>query len=495
MKPAIFLVLLFGSLSLHAQQLMGYSGPFETGNAQYQYFENDQGQRMFQGKFSYTDTIVVPGRDSCKVNVTGSYQNNKKNLAWAVTVKSTDLNETIIGQYSKGEKTGVWTHRLSNTNTQTDLKLVQASFFKNRFRGNFSYAFTPEETEGKYRSLTIKGKFDSQGKFDGDWVIDYLDKDSVAFQEQLSFQHGMLAMRSLRNIATTEVLEQEDHAEAVNSFFSNMNRMDSSSTVAGQRVGLKHAPVTHPVLKSVMQSWVELQNASIGNTYNATAPSAIIRQGEMPAIAALQARYEVIDWWQTPKGKAEKAEKERIQKAYDNKVSQADEQLKMKNYSNSIRLYKEALALKKEETYPKEKIKEAEELLAIQKKKESLNKSITAEVKTFKENDKKMKDEAFFKGKKHLFSASTILFDHLRKSMLSDHRETRTNLQRQDMEALTVGAMESYLKDVRTVTDMQKRVMKLVITEDTKDIEKELKKMDDPTQIMQRIKGESGQKL
>lgn len=470
-----------------AQQILSYSGPYETGHANYQYLENDQGQRVFQGNFSYADTLFIPGYDTARVEMTGSYANNRKNLAWAVTVKSSTLTETVIGQYKDGEKSGLWTNRISNLDNNTDIKLVQASFLKNRFRGGFSYSFTPDSAVGEYRSLAIKGKFDSEGKLDGEWTLDYVTKDSAAFKEVLAFQHGLLELRTVTNASDGSIV-LEEKGESATAFFENMNRTDSSSMVGDKKLALRPAPIEHGILSAVLSAWVRLDQSQTGGSFDAALPTSVIAKGETPATKALLARQTTMNWWDTKRGKAAKAEQERLAKAYENKIAQADEQFENKTYSNAIRLYREALALKKGDSYPTDRIKEAEELIRIQKKKESLAKSIEAERQIFLENDKKMKDEAFFRGKKHLFAASTILFDDLRKSLLSNNRDTRTNLERKEMEALTIESLEAYLAEMRDVTDMQKRVMGLVITEDTKSIEKDLKKLETPAQIKERIK-------
>ncbi|MBK7088323.1 MAG: hypothetical protein IPH56_05155 [Chitinophagaceae bacterium] len=50
-------------LQLHAQTLKTYSGPYGKGTATYQYYEDNNGERVYHGTFSYKGlegTIKLP---------------------------------------------------------------------------------------------------------------------------------------------------------------------------------------------------------------------------------------------------------------------------------------------------------------------------------------------------------------------------------------------------------------------------------------------------
>ncbi len=71
--------------------------------------------------------------------------------------------------------------------------------------------------------------------------------------------------------------------------------------------------------------------------------------------------------------------------------------------------------------------------------------------------------------------------------MLSTHRETRTNLDRKTYDNLNNTVLEAYLKDLDDAIALQDKVKALVKTEDTKDLEKELKKLETAQAIINRL--------
>lgn len=495
MRLFTFLSLILFTTSAISQSLLEYEGPFKNGEAKYSYLESAANQRKFQGRFTYTATEEVANRGESEITVTGNYENDQKNLAWAVTIKSEELTETVIGQYKNGMKTGVWTHRLSAVDGSRDYKSAQASFFDNRFRNKFTYDYQSLEPESEIQKISITGSFDSDGKMDGEWIVQTTDMDSTVEEDKMVYKHGLFVSRIKRNLIKDVVILEESNAEAANAFFENMNRKDSSSVVDGKKVGLKAKRIEHELLTPILSTWVDFDNIPITNRFNSPIPTAIVERGEIKATKALNCQVEFIDWAKTEKGQAEIAEKERMEEAYNNKIKLGDGQMEQENYPNAIRIYEEALKLKPSESYPKEKIAEAKEIMDLKKKKEMLSRRIDNEYGIFKDNDGKMKNEDFFRGKKHLFEAATILFDHKRKELLSNNRDVRTELQRENLDGLTVEQMEGYIKDLEEITKLQKKVMELIIQDDTKDIEKELKKMDTPQQIQMRLEGVSGEKI
>ena len=46
-------------LQLHAQTLKTYSGPYGKGTATYQYYEDNNGERVYHGTFTYKKTTFT----------------------------------------------------------------------------------------------------------------------------------------------------------------------------------------------------------------------------------------------------------------------------------------------------------------------------------------------------------------------------------------------------------------------------------------------------
>jgi len=73
-----FAFCLFANL-LQAQTIKTYSGPYENGKATYQYYEDNNGERIYNGPFTYKS---IDGT----IRITGTYKNGKRNGSWLCTL-------------------------------------------------------------------------------------------------------------------------------------------------------------------------------------------------------------------------------------------------------------------------------------------------------------------------------------------------------------------------------------------------------------------------
>lgn len=476
------------SLSI-AQGKMTYEGPFEQGEATYEYTENDLHEKIFNGRFQYSETRSIPERGGDnEVLITGNYMDDKKHLAWGVTVKSLaedGRTETVIGNYLKGEKSGLWTHRLVDNASQKDVKLVKASFIKNHFRGPFNYSYNDSLAQG-LKSLTIKGSFDNTGKLDGTWAIAYTDGNGDSFSDSLIYMHGVLAFQHSMNVTNPDVLDSKDQMSFVTSFFTAMDKADSFAVVDGEKYGLKHTNTEHRILKPVFTTWMNLNAATVRDGYDAPLPTVLFKRGEIRNPKLLRNRMQIIPWKETPQGKKEYEEQLAIQRAYDTKINVADLQFNEKNYHQALPLYKEALAIKPE-AYAKEQIAKVEELIRIQEEKKKLLTIIKNREELWKGNDKMLEAETYYGKKKKLFEASLLALEASKKNLLSEFRDTRTQIQQDAQEKMTVEGLTEYRNGVDEAIKLQEQIKKIAKREDTKELEKELKKLEDPKAIIARL--------
>ena len=488
MKKILFALIVVLPVTALTQQVQMYEGPFEAGEASYSFKENAMHQKVYHGLFKYSETREIPARGGeNEVLLTGNYKDNKKNLAWVVTAKNESFSETVTGQYLNGKKNGMWTNRLRDEANGMDIKVTQASFYKNTFRGKFSYKYLMYGNSVSFEKLNVDGSFDMNGKFDGEWTLEYRRAGGSAKSEKISFQHGVLVSHMIVDSASGEVTKNIDNSELVNGFFSNMDRMDSSAVVGDSKWGLKHAYTEHEILKPVLSIWTKVLGAKLGNHFNSSLPTLLIKTGELEKKQALRNQMVLIDWKETPKGKREFEEQKRIQADYDNKIALGNKHFELKNYPQALNLYKDATGIKKDETYPQDQIIKVEALIAEEEKKSKLARMISGRATLWKGNEKMLEGEEYYGKKKHLYEATVLAFGQQKRSMLSTHRETRTNLDRKTYDNLNNTVLEAYLKDLDDAIALQDKVKALVKTEDTKDLEKELKKLETAQAIINRL--------
>ncbi|GEM_PF-432140 len=492
MKKLIFSLTLLSfaySNASIAQGTLTFEGEYESGKATYEYIEGDMQQRLLNGKFQYEEVRDITTRDGeNEILVTGNFINDKKHLAWGYTIKSladTGLTESIIGNYLEGQKSGLWTHRIRANADDIEMKVVQASFIKNQFRGPFKYSFE-NPISVNIKKLTVTGSFDAKGLMDGDWNINYTNGIDEEFKDVMKFQHGVMAYRSFHNMTKGEVLESVNDVDFVNAYFINMDRLDSSSVVDEKKYGSKSKVVDHPILKEVFGVWVELSPLNINNEYNASIPNGLIKKGEIVNKQTLAINAEIIDWKETPNGKLEFEKEQAIQKAFDTKINVANIQFDQKNYRQALPLYKEALAIKKE-SFATKRISEIEEFLRVEEEKKQFITAINSRYDLWKGNEKMLASEDYYGKKKHLFEASIIALDYEKKQLLSAHQETRAFIERRAMEELSVEALRGFQTALDEVIRLQDQIKALTKREDTKELEKTLKKMEDPGAISKTI--------
>jgi hypothetical protein len=470
---------------LKSQEVKTYKGLYGSGFAEYGYAENDKFQRVMAGPFKYSDTAEIADRGECVIQISGNYRDDKKAGPWVASVKSTDnsSNETVTGMYLNGQKTGFWSHRLTVTEMET--KSLAATFNRNKFKGVFNYKFSPLVPQSGYKSIEIAGNFDNEGRFDGEWKVNYASADGGEFEDILRFQHGVLAFRLKREVSSQE-MERYDKEAFVASFFKNMNSKDSSSLVDGKKYGLQRSSFKHEIIIPVLKSLQE--PGEIVSGYLSPLTTSIIAQGEIFDQSYLNNSQEIIDWDLTPKGKAELLERQRIEREYNAQINDADAALKAKKLEDALRMYRLASTIKMDELYPTEQVSKVEEMIKVRNRKNRLLESIEEKEKSLDSEQKRMLGiEDFEKKQKHLFEAYNLSFDYLERKLKSDNSRVKANIANNLMDATEVSDLEAYETDLAFLLDFQKRVSKL-IGSDTKELEKELKKLEDPKAIVARLK-------
>ena len=120
LKVVLVIIFLSGVFqNAFSQQIKTYEGTYEKGNAVYQYFENENYERILQGNFKYTAKYLT---------VTGQYDKNIKVGQWTIT-KGTNLlyeniKEIVTGKYINGKMNGLWT--LKRTDLKTNKILINS---------------------------------------------------------------------------------------------------------------------------------------------------------------------------------------------------------------------------------------------------------------------------------------------------------------------------------------------------------------------------------
>lgn len=197
----LFITLFSITQTVVSQTLKTYSGNYNGGEATYQYYENSDYERIFNGKFSYKTINNNPaaynsGRVYQGITINGVFKENKKDGFWEGSQTLTSqmrsnasATVTVNGNYSSGVKTGLWTYKqyvVVDKKTETVIN---------------SFNFNNNVLVGTISVNDMNGTLDNQGNFTGGWNIKSAGKEYIA-----EFQNNIVAKLIVREVADGKIL-------------------------------------------------------------------------------------------------------------------------------------------------------------------------------------------------------------------------------------------------------------------------------------------------
>lgn len=174
-KFVLLVVLFLSIVSIgHAQTHKTYSGVYPDnrsqsweGEATYTYYEDEMGQRIYDGNFTYN--IHLLGTDKA----TGRYKNNVKDGKWTYTKSLGSTPRVIVTEeYKNGMLNGPFKYEERDKSNRL-LKSIYATFKDNALVGNYQYKSGTD--------TYITGQFDEEGRKQGKWEHLYIGKDKYVF--------------------------------------------------------------------------------------------------------------------------------------------------------------------------------------------------------------------------------------------------------------------------------------------------------------------------
>ncbi len=199
MRKSLLLIFALFVFTAKSQVLKTYTGSYENGTATYQYYENSNYERIYQGSFRYKN-----GSTSL---IVGQYKNNKKSGTWKLTYHGSmpfdyrDLNtEEITANYKDGKLNGMCTEKEINIKTKKIIKKSSANFVNNILVGKYEYY-------SKKNSININFSTDSSGRYNGDYYVSYTE-GNAKYEDIRKYKNGQLYFRLYRNAHSGEILQR-----------------------------------------------------------------------------------------------------------------------------------------------------------------------------------------------------------------------------------------------------------------------------------------------
>lgn len=213
------LILSLINFSAKSQVIQTYKGNFGDGFATYQYYEDENQERIYHGKFTYSKKYSV---------VTGNFKNNLKDGIWTYVYQYDNSYtidyEKILGSFVDGNMNGDWTYIHYKKNKQTgkyeEYRERHAQFKNNAFFGSFSLKEENMYYGNGLNDIRVLGSFDDYGLLDSTCSFEYT-VDKKSFETTFKFKSGFIYSSFSRNLSTGEIVERFDSINFLNSFIKN----------------------------------------------------------------------------------------------------------------------------------------------------------------------------------------------------------------------------------------------------------------------------------
>ena len=216
--------------SLQAQTIKTYSGPYGKGNATYQYYEDNNGERVYNGTFTYKGLEGT-------IKIIGAYKNGKRTGNWVCTLTNhfyivMTMSGTIQVNYLNGNREGISNYSLSKDVDKFDVSGKETETGRINFKNNipsgeyfFSLTNKVNSNAGRRETNTsIKGSFDENGYKTGEWNIQSVN-NNLPTEEIKKYKKGYCYWYISRISSTGEINKKFDSTEFANNYFKNTDEI------------------------------------------------------------------------------------------------------------------------------------------------------------------------------------------------------------------------------------------------------------------------------
>lgn len=435
---------------INAQEKKVYSGEYLNGTARYEYYENDNFERILDGFFEYKGKESrYRTNDAWDINIKGSFKNNIKHGVWEFEsyFDYFKIKEYVKGRYKNGYMEGEW---ISQTYQDSKIKHESKVNFKdNKLIGSFSF-FNEE--------FKVEGKFNENHMKDGTWNINYSDPfdNYKEYEEIIKFSDGIYYWRLHRRKSDGKIIDKED----ISNVLYNYDKSLGYSIVGDDKFIIENNDYfpEKGYISKAMNRWLT-ENTGDGVTKNL---DNIINIGYEPSIFVYGKRF--INYKYTEEGKNEKEYEYAISKAKDfikdgDYYKQRDFYKLKYYYGEAITFLEKALKYKRTD-YAINEIKNLKNFIKIQgilidvnnKHKQINNKYLIRAI------IKPSGDTTFIYAKKYLYYGYYYIYENTDRNNINDlNKLIKLQGKMENLYSIKTKVIEKQLKDA----DDKKEILKI----------------------------------
>nr|WP_298630850.1 energy transducer TonB [uncultured Porphyromonas sp.] len=194
------LVTAFLTLSLQAQSIKTFQGPYVHGNAKYNYYELPNEGRVYHGAFQFTYDVDPNSSEGLYVN--GTYANDLKDGKWTYRLFRYDGSMELQLNYKKGELWGKCTYiEAPNYGKRRQYDVL--------LKANKVVRVQLTEGEDSDPSFQTTGQCNAEGFADGIWRKGYI-ADGNLYTRIEEWSNGTLVTRKEKNESTGDIKVVKD---------------------------------------------------------------------------------------------------------------------------------------------------------------------------------------------------------------------------------------------------------------------------------------------
>jgi formylglycine-generating enzyme required for sulfatase activity len=359
---------------LLSQTLKTFQGAYENGTATYQYYENENFERLFQGSFKYKGTIPDGNNVKYNINITGQYNKDKKDGLWTYvlsTIGPKGTTETVTGNYTNGLMEGAWSLNTIVNGTKKSIKKSSVVFKNNKLVGELNYEFNAL-TNKEYAKISVRGNFNDSSEFNGAWLTSYT-QGNIQYEETRKYRNGVLYLLLHRRLSDGKIFQKIDSTNFVEQFFQNYHPSANFADVGNQKYVLDNKTDKYTgdleIPLTVIKYWSQASRNPYFNTLTSPNPAFIVEHGYQVS-NSFHEKF-ITNWLNTKEGAKLQWQAEQDKKLNDEKYQQAikkaDTTFASKRYAEAISLYQQALSTR-DELYPKDQIKKIQQIIDEEKR-------------------------------------------------------------------------------------------------------------------------------
>jgi len=214
------------------------------GNVTYQYYENEDDERILHGYFKLKESLVGDiniyrvnyGGVIKNLTINGQYVDDLKSGEWKISAIVDNNNSSknynniryeIIASYLEGKLNGKVTSTGVDLETKKNIFSSTAIFKNNKRVGKYLYSDIRNQ-------IFIDLTFDDNGYYDGDYSVKF-NNYNVTFFDKRQYKNGVLQKRLFRNMNNGNIISKYDISNPEKTIKNEDEFQDSKSNEDLQR--------------------------------------------------------------------------------------------------------------------------------------------------------------------------------------------------------------------------------------------------------------------